>query len=179
MSNIRDINYQILLNTPSNKIMNLCQVNKSFSNLCQDEFFWKDKVFHDIGVVNDKPNDVNWKDFYRYIMQNGGKTPIFLDNKWKYLPIYINGVWRENIWVNSNETISNLLTSIINRLRTFGNIDDYRISISSNEGIQIVNAIVKYVPTNQNLKRVTVKQALYPDGPNIWDNGDIIEVLTR
>lgn len=47
MTELYDINFNILLKSDIDSVLNLCQVNKQFNQICNDSYFWKKKFEHD------------------------------------------------------------------------------------------------------------------------------------
>lgn len=45
ITGIKDIDLIILNKLSQEDLFNICQVNKSFSKLCNYEYFWKNKVY--------------------------------------------------------------------------------------------------------------------------------------
>lgn len=63
LTNIPDIDYQILIEVPFHELKKLCQTNRYTRGLCQNKTFWINKLIHD-GISLPSPdlfkNDLNW-----------------------------------------------------------------------------------------------------------------------
>lgn len=57
-----DTFYEIAKELPIDIILNLCQINKQFATLCNDEAFWKERLYHDYPKYKEKI--VNYKNTY-------------------------------------------------------------------------------------------------------------------
>jgi hypothetical protein len=65
---VYDVDYNILLHLPVETVLNMCQVNKQFSAICNDEYYWEIKFKYD--YINSKPNDLTWKQSYLDLSRN-------------------------------------------------------------------------------------------------------------
>lgn len=72
----RELVQELLLSMDTSVLLNFCSTNKEFRNLCNNEFFWQQKVSQ-LGQVSPKPNNLSWKQYF-----------INLTN-FKTIPIYI------------------------------------------------------------------------------------------
>lgn len=76
-----EVTYMIALKLPVNKIINACRINKYWSRICQDEYFWKQIVKRDFPSFN---RDVtSWKDIYKDLMD--------YNNRYFYISLSIFG----------------------------------------------------------------------------------------
>jgi len=94
------LQYQLLLDLPTDQLLSLCQVNKRLNSICQQDQFWKDKLLHDYPVNIDQSSikvsyrgyqfelpivvGKNWKQYYfelaRYLADYW-QIPIFYQNR--------------------------------------------------------------------------------------------------
>lgn len=68
-THVPEIISQILLALDYKDLMNTCQTNKDFNEVCQDNYFWKLKVEQDYGTVTeDKPSNITHRQQYFDLM---------------------------------------------------------------------------------------------------------------
>ena len=58
----QELKFKIVKNLPGKSLLQMCQVNKSWGELCDDESIWKEKVKNDFGGV--KVEESTWKKSY-------------------------------------------------------------------------------------------------------------------
>lgn len=103
---IHGIDYNVLYNLPVNDILNMCQINKQFASVCNDEYYWKNKFnldYHD--YVEYKLPNITWKDTYLLLAQ---------DNL-KFFPVEYFGKLLGYICLQKTNTMSDALF-LINQL---------------------------------------------------------------
>jgi len=66
----RDVIYQIMIRIPYHKLNRLCSASKITHQLYNNEQFWLLKSQHDFNIlVNSKPIDISWKQYYDYLYE--------------------------------------------------------------------------------------------------------------
>jgi len=62
----KDVDLEIMKNLDDRSLLSLCLVNKTYSNLCNNETFWYNRYVERFGVdgVKYKPVDRSWKNNY-------------------------------------------------------------------------------------------------------------------
>ncbi len=63
LTGIKDVNLLVLTNLDDESLLNLCQVNKEASRICEDENFWRNRFMGKYGKFN-KASNVTWKRLY-------------------------------------------------------------------------------------------------------------------
>jgi hypothetical protein len=76
---IHGIDYHILYFLPAEDVLNMCQVNKQFAAICNDEFYWETKFKYDYPKYFDiKPVNMTWKQTYLDLAKDVFKPfPVF------------------------------------------------------------------------------------------------------
>lgn len=71
LTNVQEINFEILMRLPFNDLVNVCATNKSLMNICNDDYFWKQKILYDYDqeILEDKPLDLNHQEYYIELIQ--------------------------------------------------------------------------------------------------------------
>ena len=78
---VRDTDILTLLNLDYSSLLSACRVNVYLNSICQDDYFWRLKVERDFGaeVLPYKPQDENYAQQYRYLLNMSRKPKIRLD----------------------------------------------------------------------------------------------------
>jgi ankyrin repeat protein len=77
LTGLIDVDRVILVNLPLRDLYSVC-TSSSYLNSCQDEYFWKLKLYHDCNenVEKDKPIDMSYRDWYKilatFVSHSGG-----------------------------------------------------------------------------------------------------------
>lgn len=61
----KDADILVMLELDDKSLLQFCKTNKYIESICEDENFWKRKVFR-AGAKVDKPDDKTWKEYYFY-----------------------------------------------------------------------------------------------------------------
>jgi len=112
-----DLLYQIMLNLDFISIIKLCQTNKDYIKICDNNYFWQQKYIHDgyhIQFLEDQNID---RDLYQLaydIITNGENVYNKIKNKdvydiYIYLPILSDDTWIINDYID----VQNAYTAII------------------------------------------------------------------
>ena len=127
-----DIIKSIIFCLDLNDINKISQVNKKFRDLCQDNYYWKQKCANDLGL---KQDENNYLTVYKKQYQLKRSTiPLdvsmyvvyYLDiphGKWTILSSYlardINEIWDSllYIYVTNNDNISKIISNIIENIK--------------------------------------------------------------
>ena len=92
---IHGIDYHILYLLPAEYVLNMCQVNKPFSKICDDEFYWIVKFRYEYSeYIEEKPFESTWKQFYLDLAKN----------KLKKFPIYFESKIVSHVWFRNTNT---------------------------------------------------------------------------
>ena len=68
----------ILPKLPLNDLLELCESNQHFNDLCQNELLWKHRMMIKFPeLLKSKPNSIIWKDFYLYYETVDNVLPIY------------------------------------------------------------------------------------------------------
>ncbi len=94
----QELVHELLLAMDTAVLLNFCNTNREFQNLCNNEFFWQQKV-QQLGPSAQKPNNLSWKQYF-----------INLTN-FKTIPIYISQQPRPvaQLYISYDDTISKLV----------------------------------------------------------------------
>lgn len=73
MNTLEDLPNEILVKDilptlPLGYMLNLCQANKKFSLLCQDDIIWRYRLINEFGDLN-KPINFSWKEYYYSLVE--------------------------------------------------------------------------------------------------------------
>ena len=61
--------YEYMLKLDWIDLMNQCQVNKLFREICNSEYFWEQKTMRDFQDYTKDPNKT-WREYYTYLIQS-------------------------------------------------------------------------------------------------------------
>ena len=65
LTNLQDLDVMILLNLDEEDLNNMCNVNRYFTDICNNDDFWRLKIDRDFPGSNDfKPSDMLYRDYY-------------------------------------------------------------------------------------------------------------------
>lgn len=71
--------YQILLASSIDDVIGWCQVGGHFTDICNDELFWKQRLnkdYPDFSLINQSFN--SYKDYYKYLYNNVFTVPVYI-----------------------------------------------------------------------------------------------------
>ncbi len=99
---------EIMLNLEITDILNLCQLNKNISKLCNNNEFWRLKSQRDyLNYTQTKSRNITWKEFYLH-RANPRKIPIiYAQNAFTRIPI-------GGIWIKLQDTPEQIVSTIMN-----------------------------------------------------------------
>lgn len=74
---IPEVDIKTLLYLPDQDLLNVCQTNVYASQLCQDDYFWQQRILDrlDDKYLQNKPEEVSWRDWY-FFWRNNYPDPI-------------------------------------------------------------------------------------------------------
>lgn len=97
----KDIFYEVAKKLDANFILNMCTVNKHYSNICNDDTFWGDKLYYDYPNYNG-PKVSTYKNTYLIITKNILKP----------LAVFIGDDNIGNVWVFQHSTYNDIINYI-------------------------------------------------------------------
>ena len=70
LTGIKDVNLKILSELNDRDLLNYCTTDKYAYQICQNEDFWRNRLIRKYGdkVLNNKPKDISWKNYYMQII---------------------------------------------------------------------------------------------------------------
>lgn len=101
-----EILIQLFFSLDISDLLNLCQTNKRFSILCQDELLWQQLVGRDFNVFT-KPSGLSWKNIYLYL----------LGDRIRDIPVFLKGINIGSIVVSKSDTIRKVRRFCLSLLR--------------------------------------------------------------
>lgn len=99
-----ELHYYMALHTSVESIFKLCQVNSFYMDLCNDNNFWRQKLWLDFPQFAPfKPNEITWKNAYVDIYKGDIKV----------IPIKYRNNIIGNVWINRNNTYREVYENIL------------------------------------------------------------------
>jgi hypothetical protein len=126
-TNIPDIDYEIMLHLDYESIINLGKTNKTFSELCTNEYFWFRMIERDFeGFNKHKPEDISYKKAYHKLHIRQSIDDILVNGElymlhWiidKYQPDFDYYEWVVKAAINGHLHILLWLMNIVDITRT-------------------------------------------------------------
>jgi hypothetical protein len=106
-----EVAFRVLLNLDYPDLLRACQTHRHLNSICQDEYFWRAKTFHDY------PNPPNltmfpqwtWRDLYRHLEQGDVKNvPVYYES---------NPEPFAHVWVYREDTRGQLFQLCLNQFK--------------------------------------------------------------
>lgn len=109
MSNLpTNVIFNILLNSDLPTINNLCKSNSQINNICQNEYFWRQKYIKDYGMPSTSHEMISWKNLYKYrnlSMPKRGNLLLFNNRMIGVITDEVSKIFDDMIIVVFNENI--------------------------------------------------------------------------
>lgn len=94
--------FNTMLNLPAIDILNNCVINTTFRQICNDNYFWRQKYYVDYGEII-TPFGLSYRDLYLNIV----------DDKIRQFPVYTNNILSSHIWLLVNQSVGYLLNTLL------------------------------------------------------------------
>jgi len=128
---------EILIELPFNDLIRTCSVNVQFNNICQSDYFWIQKIYHDYGLHFLTDEGITPKNKYIQLMNN-------INQRVKYA-IQQNNTAVMDYYLNNG---ANINVALLNALRY---MNDHVINHLLNRGAKIEELLIK---TPDNMARL-------------------------
>jgi len=71
LTGVEDTNFKLLMRLPFDDLMKICATNKSLMSICNDDYFWRQKILYEYGqeVLEDKSPELQHRQYYIQLMQ--------------------------------------------------------------------------------------------------------------
>ena len=71
MLGIKDVDIKILNELPDEELVNMCQVNKEYKRICDDQTFWRNRILFkypelNIDILNKFKKNRTWSQYYTH-----------------------------------------------------------------------------------------------------------------
>jgi len=110
MLGIKDLDKYVLDKLDDRSLFNICQTNKKYSELCQDDLFWKKRAESRFfpQYIKRKSKDKSWKSFYL--------NSIYIN--WKHLiyKIFKNVVFDKKISINAVQYLIKIFSPLYEKI---------------------------------------------------------------
>jgi hypothetical protein len=161
-----ELNFELFYFLPAEAILNMCQVSTVFSNICNNDVFWMNKLRYDYPeYFNLKPTEVTWRQAYLDLSKG----------KIKSFPVYYRGNLLYNIWLRNTNTEREALSNIKQLFEKIVPSQDRPNPVSVHVLLNVPNRH-QYLPVLREKDVILIVDT--PEyGRNLWENTVGFEII--